>query len=173
MGRACVRFRGGARPPEVCGRWGHGGARRRLTPAAGSGVLAAGLGLGRGVLARPVGGRHPVGGGVPQTVKAWDSRGGAPVVGGRGSGPRTAGRCGAGGGRGAEPPAPSPPHPVTLSPSPGFQPPCASQGCPGLLGLRSPGKGWLWVSLKGQARAPLLDDASSCPGLEETRVRCS
>ncbi|XP_047574161.1 GDP-fucose protein O-fucosyltransferase 2 isoform X2 [Lutra lutra] len=47
---------------------GHGGARRRLFGAAGSGVLAAGLGVGRGVLARPVGGRHPVGGGVPQTV---------------------------------------------------------------------------------------------------------
>ncbi|KAG8524977.1 GDP-fucose protein O-fucosyltransferase 2 [Galemys pyrenaicus] len=49
------------------GRRGHGGARRRLLASRG-GVLAADVGLGRGVLARPVGGRPPVGGGVPQTV---------------------------------------------------------------------------------------------------------
>lgn len=168
MGRACVRFRGGARPPEVCGRWGHGCARRPLTAAAGSGVLAAGRGLGRGVLARPVGGRHPVGGGVPQTVKARPRlrrgpRGGAPAVAGRGPGPgpETAGR---GPGR-----SPQRPHPLTPLP---FDPPRvfslrASQGRPGLPGLRCPGKGWLGADLKGQARGPLLDGAGPCRGLEE------
>lgn len=61
-GRACRNF--------VAAR-GHGGARRRLLASRGS-VLAVGLGLcpGRGVLAWPVGGRHPVGGSVPQKVNA-------------------------------------------------------------------------------------------------------
>lgn len=51
------------------GRRGHGGAQRRL-PAAGSGILAADLGFRRRILAWPVGGGHPVGGGIPQTVSA-------------------------------------------------------------------------------------------------------
>lgn len=64
-----AHFRTGARQPEVRGRRGHGGAQRRL-PAAGSGILAAGLGFRRRILAWPVGGGHPVGGGIPQTVSA-------------------------------------------------------------------------------------------------------
>lgn len=96
-----LRFRGGARSPEVCGRRGHGGAQRRLPAPRGS-VLAARRSLGRGVLAGPVGSRHLVGGSVPQTVNARPR----PLRGwgaGTGLGVAAGGRGGAG--SGAEGPA--------------------------------------------------------------------
>lgn len=69
---------------------GHGGARRLLLAPRG-GILAADLGLGRGVLARPVGSRHLVGGGVPQTVNVLGWAGGQGP-GEPGGGARRAGR---------------------------------------------------------------------------------
>lgn len=67
-----ARFRSGVRQPEVRGRRRHGGAQRRLpaAAAAGSSILAADLGFRRRILAWPVGGGHPVGGSIPQTVSA-------------------------------------------------------------------------------------------------------
>lgn len=63
---------------------GHGGARRRVSAARGR-VLAFGLCLRRGVLARTVGDGHPVGRGVPQTVSARLRRRRGSRGGGRGA----------------------------------------------------------------------------------------
>ena len=71
LGRAALPGVGRGYRKCVAAR-GHGGACRRL-PAALGGFLAVGLGLRRRVLAWPVGSRHPVGGGVAQTVNACPS----------------------------------------------------------------------------------------------------
>lgn len=129
---------------------GHGGAQCRVSAAARSGVLAAGLGLGRGVLARPVGGRHPVGGGVPQTVKARRASGGAPVAGDL--------RSGGGdpalspGGRGAERSLRRA-HPRT----PAASRPARRAGLTGSAAAsRSPQERLAVGQPRGQARGPLL-----------------